>query len=366
MTTIYCLRQTWGHMSDVSGFDPLAQHLDSIASVKMYSMYPKIDAMPSITSRLYNRLNKVLKRNQQSSYKDLFHNPYFDQRHYNNCCIAVKEVEQYKNKNILLMAGEDQISSVWFSASSSVRMRMAITLHQPSSWMRLNWPDMSIFKEFGMIICLSESQQKFMQNIGVTRSLCVRHGVRHDYFVPDLSKKSLDTPRLLFVGQWLRDFVTLEATMLSVWSKRPDVHLDCVIPRFSRSNDALFRLARDSRVSWYSDIAPDCLRFLYQRATLLFLPLLDAVANNAVVEALSCGLPIITSNVGGISDYIPDGTGCLCTPSDSESHAHAILDWIDDDVQCSLAGKIGREFAVKELDWGHIALKLVSALQLKN
>jgi glycosyltransferase involved in cell wall biosynthesis len=33
------------------------------------------------------------------------------------------------------------------------------------------------------------------------------------------------------------------------------------------------------------------------------LPLIDSVANNALLEAMSCGTPIIVSNVGGVNDY---------------------------------------------------------------
>jgi glycosyltransferase involved in cell wall biosynthesis len=37
---------------------------------------------------------------------------------------------------------------------------------------------------------------------------------------------------------------------------------------------------------------------LYQHASLLFLPLIEATANNAVVESFACGLAVISSAIG--------------------------------------------------------------------
>lgn len=45
----------------------------------------------------------------------------------------------------------------------------------------------------------------------------------------------------------------------------------------------------------------------------------------AAIEAMACGLPIITSNVHGINDYSIDGvTGYKCSPTDAEGFASAI------------------------------------------
>ena len=45
----------------------------------------------------------------------------------------------------------------------------------------------------------------------------------------------------------------------------------------------------------------------------------------AAIEAMSCGLPIVTSDIRGINDYSIDGvTGYKCAPTDAESFAKAI------------------------------------------
>lgn len=59
------------------------------------------------------------------------------------------------------------------------------------------------------------------------------------------------------------------------------------------------------------------------------------------IEAMACGLPLISSNVQGINDYSIDGvTGYKCDPLDVEGYSNAIIKLAGD---CSLRTKMGRE-----------------------
>jgi len=64
---------------------------------------------------------------------------------------------------------------------------------------------------------------------------------------------------------------------------------------------------RPVEVRYLSGLDDDRLRVEYQRAHLLFLPLLDAWANNALLEAMSMGLPAVVTDLPAVREY---GGGC--------------------------------------------------------
>jgi glycosyltransferase involved in cell wall biosynthesis len=67
----------------------------------------------------------------------------------------------------------------------------------------------------------------------------------------------------------------------------------------------------------HSGISDRALIDLYRHADALFLPVTDATANNAVLEALACGTPAISTRIGGIPDYLDEASGWLLPPGDA-------------------------------------------------
>ena len=66
------------------------------------------------------------------------------------------------------------------------------------------------------------------------------------------------------------------------------------------------------------------------------------------IEAMSSGLPIITSNVHGINDYSNDGvTGYKCAPTDVDGFANAILKLVQDKESCLQFGLNNKDIAKK-------------------
>jgi len=161
----------------------------------------------------------------------------------------------------------------------------------------------------------------------------------------------------------MRDFDTLAWAFEIINESMPSVQLDCVIPRFARTSDHLLRLARFPNTRWHSELTAEELRSLYQDATLLFLPLIDATANNSIVEALACGLPIISSAVGGIPAYVQEPFGKLCRAGDPNAHAQAALEWLDDPDGHLSRKREARPFAEAQLDWPTIAEKFNQDIQ---
>lgn len=68
----------------------------------------------------------------------------------------------------------------------------------------------------------------------------------------------------------------------------------------------------------------------------------------ASIEAMACGLPIITSNVHGINDYSQNGvTGYKCAPADVDGFAKAIRDLTDNSALAEEMGAYNKKYVEK-------------------
>jgi glycosyltransferase involved in cell wall biosynthesis len=79
-------------------------------------------------------------------------------------------------------------------------------------------------------------------------------------------------------------------------------------------------------------ITDDDLLTLYQHATLFIQPLWDGTANTALLEAISCGLPPIITDIGAIRDYVNEDCACLVPPFEPYAMLDAILHLLRNDI----------------------------------
>ena len=76
--------------------------------------------------------------------------------------------------------------------------------------------------------------------------------------------------------------------------------------------ESLERFRELPNVELYSGIDDDALRQLYRDSHIGLLPLQDSTANNALLEMMACGLPIVVTRVGSVEDYITDDCCSIC------------------------------------------------------
>ncbi|OYW75695.1 MAG: hypothetical protein B7Z37_12095 [Verrucomicrobia bacterium 12-59-8] len=346
------VRETWGHMSAVSGFDALftalkAQHSAEVCDLPL----PPEPPAPGMGRRLYAKARRLagLERPAASAPS-----PFVGLRHEKAAVKLLRFLREHPSALALLSAGENQLGATLCQAPEELQQRLVVCFHQPPSWHRLHWQQPATYGRLGGIITLCEEQRAFFEGQTNRPVLKINHGVDLSFFRPGSATPSV-SPRLLFVGQWLRDFTTLAESMELIWQWRLDVTLDCVVPRGARNSDALMRLARDQRVRWHAGLSAEELRSLYQNATLLFLPVVDATANNAVIEALASGLPVVSSDAGGLQDYLPTECGLLAQSYNAKAHADAVRSLISTPVAMAAARQKCREQAITHLDWQQIA-----------
>jgi phosphatidylinositol alpha-mannosyltransferase len=55
-----------------------------------------------------------------------------------------------------------------------------------------------------------------------------------------------------------------------------------------------------------------------------------AVANNALLEQMACGLPVVATDVGAVREYLGDEAGLLFPPGDAGALAAGVLRLLED------------------------------------
>jgi len=344
-------------MSEVSGLTPLFYELERCRDIAMTSLVVP-DRVPrnSYGDWIKNRFHRPPLEHPSPS-------PFVEARHEWAGRRLTTIAKEAPKSLVLLPVAENQYGGVLSHQAPEFKSRIFAIFHQPPSWMRLHWRDFSKLDGLGGIFCFGEQQQAFLQSVTATPIFRIKLGTHLNFFVPPTIPRPVNPTRILFVGEWLRDLNTLVSSMEMIWKAKPEVELDCVVPRHGRHAPTLLQLARDNRVRWHAGLQPEQLRELYQQATLLFLPLIDAVANCAITESLACGLPIVSTRIGGIPEYVPADAAILCNPSDARDHADSVIRWLYDDSSRIAAGKAGRAFAESKLNWKQIAAELVSYIK---
>jgi glycosyltransferase involved in cell wall biosynthesis len=156
-------------------------------------------------------------------------------------------------------------------------------------------------------IVVSRSQLKdFQYWLGENKVVYVPHGIDTRRFLPRIGDSRRRTIRLVFVGHHMRDFEATHRIIDECNTRKLPIQIDAVL---DQTLWPVFTGCANMRL--HKGISEGELIKLYQEADALLLPVTDATANNAVLESLACGTPVISNSVGGISDYVDKTCGWL-------------------------------------------------------
>ena len=188
----------------------------------------------------------------------------------------------------------------------------------------------------------------------------IHYGVDTDFFSP--MPQALLPQRLFFTGQNGRNMSMLKRVILKLAKHRPDLKFAILVPEKFKNID-LKELIGHAAIQWHSNLSEIEVRNLYRESYLLLMPMQDSGVNNAIVESLACGLPIVPTDVGGIRDY---GGGSIY-PVVANNDDNAMIELIDKYLAApSWRNKIAREcreFAEQNLAWPLIAKKHLELYQ---
>lgn len=92
---------------------------------------------------------------------------------------------------------------------------------------------------------------------------------------------------------------------------------------------------------------------VYRAADAFILPSLEDNLPNSLLESLSCGVPVIAFDVGGVKDIVDNSNGILISKEDSNSLADAIIELMSDSDITNKKSRKGRSDILNKLRMEH-------------
>lgn len=291
-----------------SGYDRLAEYLDC-----------RVFAEP-VRWNLFQRLvAKSLNRLAHRSGVRWYHRGAV----YNEAAAAWKWMKR-SGQVFHFIYGENSYRYLGGMKRTPLRNAVVATYHTPPEKFRQLIPNHAFVKHLDAVVVVSNVQRVlFSDLIPADRVFFVPHGINVRYFQPEEKLPGPDGKngpfQCLFVGSHLRDFRTLSDVARVIASRDPAIHFCGVIPE--AFHDCFQGI---ENVTLMNRISDERLLQLYQQADLLVLPLIDGTANNSILEAMACGLPIVSTDMPATRDYVVPECALLAPKDDVRSVVEAI------------------------------------------
>ncbi len=211
-------------------------------------------------------------------------------------------------------------------------------------WRCLEWLLMTGIRKADRFVAISQKIEEMAVKQGLPTERVVRipNGVDLQTFAPllDLERVSLRSllemctdPAVVYSGRLVpqKGVGDLLMAWQTVIAKRPDATL--YILGTGRSKEELFRQSNTfglgNSVQFLGVV--DNIRDYLQTADMFVLPSHYEGMPNALLEAMSCGLPVVATAVSGVIDVIQDGkNGLLVEPGKPDQLAQAIIRLLGD------------------------------------
>jgi len=347
MGNVVFLREVFDWMGEHSGYDQVCNAIIDTHQYQCYSIYrPKESEV--IKSFFHEHLDDVI-------LQKIKPNPFY---HKKNLLAERKAIL----KSILTGAGILHINYVENNYALSSyplilpKTKVIGTVHQPPEWYEENYFRKENLKKLDAIIILSSKVRNYFDRINPGKVFMIPHGIDTDFFKPvTISGQERKSGRILFSGHWLRDIKSLYLVAKEINKLYPEIHFDLLVPINKRYDDYFKEIEKLANIHWYDGLSDLELLNLYNEATLLFLPMIDCTANNAILESMACGNPIISNQVGGLSEYTDKSFATLFPAGDIKGFIDCISNLLMNPDVAMRQGQEARKYALTNFTWAKIA-----------
>ncbi len=234
--------------------------------------------------------------------------------------LALQHIKQHGIELVHLLWGDRDIGFLHLF-KKKYQFKICCTIHNCANMLDgiFNFP--ARLKSIDQFILMSETQRSFLLKAGVPdeKITVLLHGIDNDYFRPPVVKKENNVFRVLSVGSWQRDFDLLSEVCRQL-QNRIAVEIVIVAPEKFRNY-----FSGIEAVKFETGLTNEELLKTYQGADCFIMTAKDTSANNAILEAMACGLPIVAERIGGIPEYVNEKCALLCTSKSVAEICDAIV-----------------------------------------
>jgi glycosyltransferase involved in cell wall biosynthesis len=192
----------------------------------------------------------------------------------------------------------------------------------------------------------------------------VTNGVDTDYFrPPDTEDSKGNKYTFLFAGRFSEQKNIPLLIKAYARCSPAENNLSLVLIGEGPLHDELIQLARQHNVmdfiSWNGWCQKDRLRDFYQQAHCFINPSFIEGMSNAVLEAMSCGLPVIAGDCPGNRELVTDNHNGFIVSQHDLDRLSELMTMLSNDITCSEdLGKNGRKKCEEYFSWSAVTREL--------
>ena len=338
---IHLLRTYYPHWGKYSGINRFIEYTNS----DQYQIDTQVVPMghsnfPISNIRIRRRVERWIKKNGVKAYdlNDLMAEIKGFRKWWQGCV----DILHYLDGEHSLQYLPSLIHKLGFKKSKTP---VLATFHQPpAELVSLINPDIIRNLDHVTVLC-PEQKTYFEQFFPQDKISLIHHGIDTDYFQPTTESKQQNKFKCLTVGSWMRDYDTVMAV-----AKKLEAYSDIEFHLVSSQVEVTDEYGN---VYLHQNIDDDALLRLYQHSDVLFLPLFGATANNALLEGVACGLPVVSTQLPSIQTYVPGDEAILIKDNNPDIFAEALLNLYRQPERCRKMSELACQRAM-ELSWTKI------------
>ena len=226
--------------------------------------------------------------------------------------------------------------------------------------------EMNSIKDIDKITTVSHkvaNELSTFYGVDINEIAVVKNGVDVNFFTP-ISKNDNKESSILYTGR-----LVYRKGLIDLVKSAEYVCKECADASFILAGKGALRstlekmvhdLKLESKFSFLGFIAQDELIKHYQINTIYVLPSYYEGLPTTILEAMSCGMPVVATGIPGTNEVVVDGeTGILVPPKNPKALADAIIKLLKDEKLRKKMGKAGRKRVEKEFSWEKITRKVV-------